>query len=128
MHTQVCTNLFIQHESHVCAFHSMLMSKLANFIEANYKETSAERELRLRHLREQAEAQRRYRCINHLFDVWDNNKSGYLELDELQMVVKTWKDFTDEQALLHGMLIICTYIRTYTFVCTYSIYVCMRIQ
>ena len=101
----------------------MLMSKLANFIEANYKETSVERELRLRHLREQAEAQRRYRCINHLFDVWDNNKSGYLELDELQMVVKTWKDFTDEQALLHGMCIICMYVHMHVHIQYVRMYV-----
>ena len=81
---------------------SSLYHRLSSFIEENYKETSKERAERLKHLREQAEAQRRHSCINQLFESWDNDSSGYLELDELQMVIKTWKNFTDEQALLHG--------------------------
>ena len=83
---------------------SSLYHRLSAFFEDNYKETAKERAERLKHLREQAEAQRRYSCINHLFESWDNDSSGYLELEELQMVIKTWKNFTDEQALLHGTM------------------------
>lgn len=81
---------------------SSLIHRLTSFFEDNYKETSEERTERLKHLREQAEAQRRHSCTNQLFEAWDNDSSGYLELEELQMVIKTWKNFTDEQALLHG--------------------------
>ena len=40
--------------------------------------------------------------INALFEVWDNDRSGYLELDELQLVLGHWKDFSSEQAQEHG--------------------------
>lgn len=44
---------------------------------------------------------RRHR-VNSLFEVWDNDGSGYLELEELQLVLGRWKGFNSEQAQEHG--------------------------
>ena len=85
----------------VCVRRSLKV-RLVDFLRENYKETAEESQQRLHHLQGQAEMRRRYDLINELFDMWDNDKSGSLELDELQLVIRTWKDFSDEQALLHG--------------------------
>ncbi len=55
---------------------------------------------------ELAEQQRliltRRQRVSSLFEVWDNDGSGYLELEELQLVLGRWKDFNSEQAQEHG--------------------------
>ena len=37
-----------------------------------------------------------------LFELWDNDRSGYLELEELQLVLSKWKGFSSEQARDYG--------------------------
>ena len=47
---------------------------------------------------------RRHRA-NSLFDVWDNDRSGYLEMEELQLVLSKWKGFSSEMAQQQGMYV-----------------------
>ena len=35
--------------------------------------------------------------LNSLFDVWDSDHSGYVELEELQPVLAKWKGFGDKK-------------------------------
>ena len=42
------------------------------------------------------------RKVNALFDTWDNDSSGFLELEEIQLVLCKWKDFSSEKAAEHG--------------------------
>lgn len=40
--------------------------------------------------------------MNLLFETWDNNSSGFLELDELQLVLCKWKSFSGEKGKEQG--------------------------
>ena len=48
----------------------------------------------------------RRRRVNSLFELWDNDRSGYLEVDELSLVIPKWKGFSSQHAEEQG-----TYIR-----------------
>lgn len=61
-----------------------------------------ERAERLELAQQQMLALTRRQRVNSLFEMWDNDRSGYLELDELQLVLSKWKGFSTEQAQEHG--------------------------
>ena len=42
------------------------------------------------------------RKVYGLFDTWDNDSSGFLELEELKLVLCKWKDFSIEKATEQG--------------------------
>lgn len=44
----------------------------------------------------------KWRKVYGLFDTWDNDSSGFLELEELQLVLCKWKDFSAEKAAEQG--------------------------
>lgn len=44
----------------------------------------------------------RQTLISQLFDKWDRNCSGFLEVDELQMVLRKWKALDSRGAKEHG--------------------------
>lgn len=46
--------------------------------------------------------QAKRRRVHLLFDTWDNDSSGFLELEELQHVLCKWKDFSTETAREQG--------------------------
>ena len=52
--------------------------------------------------RQQALQQSRRSRVSRLFEVWDNDRSGYLELEELQLVLSKWRGFNTQQAIEHG--------------------------
>lgn len=41
--------------------------------------------------------------INGLFDLWDNNGSGYLDLDEVIVVMKKYKQGLEVEAIESGL-------------------------
>lgn len=61
-----------------------------------------ERADRLEIAQQQALHQSRHSRVSTLFEVWDNDHSGYLELEELQLVLSKWQGFNSQQALEHG--------------------------
>ena len=54
--------------------------------------------------RQQALQQSRRSRVGQLFEVWDNDRSGYLELEELQLVLSKWRGFNTQQAIEHGTI------------------------
>lgn len=61
-----------------------------------------ERSDRLEMAKQQALQHSRYSRVGTLFEVWDNDRSGYLELEELQLVLTKWHGFSSQQAMEHG--------------------------
>ena len=61
-----------------------------------------ERADRLEIAQQQALRQSRHSRVSTLFELWDNDHSGYLELEELQLVLSKWQGFNAQQALEHG--------------------------
>ena len=51
---------------------------------------------------QQALVMSRRQHVVTLFELWDNDRSGYLELEELQLVLSRWKGFSSEQARDYG--------------------------
>ena len=44
----------------------------------------------------------KWRQINLLFDEWDTNHSGYLQVKTVQSVLAKWEDFSTEDAKQQG--------------------------
>ena len=61
-----------------------------------------ERADRLEIAQQQALQLSRHSRVRTLFEVWDNDHSGYLELEELQLVLSKWQGFNSQQALEQG--------------------------
>ncbi len=64
--------------------------------------TTQERSERLEIAQEQKFVLARRKRAHSLFEVWDHDRSGYLELEELQLVLSRWKGFSTEEAQEHG--------------------------
>ena len=49
------------------------------------------------------------RCqhVNSLFDVWDSDHSGYLDLEELQPVLGKWRGFDGKEQGGHVCVCVC---------------------
>ena len=61
-----------------------------------------ERAERLELAQQQMEALTRRQRVNSMFEMWDSDHSGYLELEELQLVLSKWKGFGTEQTQEQG--------------------------
>ena len=48
--------------------------------------------------RQHTAAVHRHNQLEAIFAVWDNDHSGYIEFEELQLVLKRWKGMSVEQA------------------------------
>lgn len=96
-----------------------LMNSISHYIQDNYTEAEEVRMITMyslcfqlmfmQHFQEridQAQHQAlqlaKRRRVNLLFDTWDKDGSGFLELEELQLVLCKWKDFSDEKAKEQG--------------------------
>ena len=77
-----------------------------------------ERSERLELAKLQALQHSRRSRVNSLFEVWDNDHSGYLELEEMQLVLSNWRGFNTQQAQEHG-----TAQHTYVHGCCYTVVV-----
>lgn len=64
---------------------------LVRFVRASYVETDDERMARINKARLEARSAKRRRQVDQLYELWDVNASGYLELDEIQVVLNKWR-------------------------------------
>lgn len=48
---------------------------------------------------------RRKQLLDHLFDKWDNDGSGYLDQDEVENVMLKYKDGQESEAIDKGWLL-----------------------
>ena len=46
---------------------------------------------------------RRKALLNSLFEMWDNDGSGFLDLDEVETVMKKYKDGVEMDAIAKGL-------------------------
>ncbi|XP_078362971.1 EF-hand calcium-binding domain-containing protein 5-like isoform X2 [Oculina patagonica] len=64
---------------------------LVRFVRASYVETDDERIARINKARLEARSAKRRRQVDLLYELWDVNASGYLELEEIQVVLNKWR-------------------------------------
>lgn len=64
---------------------------LVRFVRASYIETDDERMARVNKAHMEARSAKRRRQVDALYELWDVNASGYLELDEIQVVLNKWR-------------------------------------
>jgi len=73
---------------------------LVRYIREGYMETEEERMGRLLQARREAMEQKRKALLNSLFEMWDNDGSGMLDMDEVDLVMKKYKDGMDKEAIV----------------------------
>ncbi|XP_076472921.1 EF-hand calcium-binding domain-containing protein 5-like [Babylonia areolata] len=69
-----------------------VFGKLASFIREGYEETEDEKMERLMKARKEAISANRKGQLDTLFEKWDNDGSGYLDLDEVEEVMAKYKE------------------------------------
>jgi hypothetical protein len=83
-------------------FDMQLAEDLAEYLVKNYGEGEDEREKRRSKSCAIAKSTDRQNLINALFSKWDRDCSGFLEMDELQVVLRRWKGLNSREAKEHG--------------------------
>ncbi|XP_041456858.1 EF-hand calcium-binding domain-containing protein 5-like isoform X2 [Lytechinus variegatus] len=69
-----------------------VVDALVKFITDGYVETEQEKFLRLQQARREAQSAKRRQMVDQLFDKWDNDGSGYLDLEEFHSIMAKFKD------------------------------------
>ena len=64
--------------------------------------TSQERLTQVTKAQQQAVYVTKRRKVKSLFETWDNNSSGFLDLEELQDLICKWRAFSDEKGREQG--------------------------
>ncbi|XP_071945238.1 EF-hand calcium-binding domain-containing protein 5-like isoform X2 [Antedon mediterranea] len=68
------------------------IKELITYIREGYIETEEEKFKRMQQARKQVQTAKRRQMMNQLFDRWDNDGSGYLDLEELLIVLAKFKE------------------------------------
>ncbi|XP_067682679.1 EF-hand calcium-binding domain-containing protein 5-like [Haliotis asinina] len=76
-----------------------LFETLLRYIKEGYEETEEEKLERLLKARKEALASKRKVQMDNLFERWDNDGSGYLDLDEVETVMLKYKDGQEAEAI-----------------------------
>lgn len=72
---------------------------LVRYLRDGYVETEDERMNRLLKARGDAQSAKRKAVLNSIFDMWDNEGSGFLDLDEVLYVMRKYKEGVDNYAI-----------------------------
>ncbi|XP_069135004.1 EF-hand calcium-binding domain-containing protein 5-like isoform X1 [Argopecten irradians] len=72
---------------------------LTKFIKGGYEETEDEKMERLMKARKEALSSQRKHQMDNLFEKWDNDGAGYLDLDEVETVMQKYKEGQETQAI-----------------------------
>jgi len=62
------------------------------FKRTGYVETEEERKTRLEKSCKEADSMKRRMMLEQLFDIWDCDGSGYIEINEIEMVLSKWRE------------------------------------
>jgi len=71
---------------------SAAVESLVRFIRTGYVETEEERKTRLEKSCKEADSMKRRMMLEQLFDIWDCDGSGYIEINEIEMVLSKWRE------------------------------------
>ncbi|XP_046544063.1 LOW QUALITY PROTEIN: EF-hand calcium-binding domain-containing protein 5-like [Haliotis rubra] len=88
------TETFIGDRPEASTFETLL-----RYIKEGYEETEEEKLDRLLKARKEALASKRKVQMDNLFERWDNDGSGYLDLDEVETVMLKYKDGQEAEAI-----------------------------
>ncbi|XP_060077280.1 EF-hand calcium-binding domain-containing protein 5-like [Ylistrum balloti] len=72
---------------------------LSKFIKGGYEETEEEKMERLMKARKEALSSQRKYQMDNLFEKWDNDGAGYLDLDEVETVMQKYKEGQENQSI-----------------------------
>ncbi|ESP00971.1 hypothetical protein LOTGIDRAFT_51730, partial [Lottia gigantea] len=76
-----------------------IFAQLLKFIKNGYEETEEEKMDRLKKARREAVSAKRKTMIDVLFEKWDNDGSGFLDLEEVENVMLKYKDGQEAEAI-----------------------------
>ncbi|KAK6184453.1 hypothetical protein SNE40_006921 [Patella caerulea] len=79
-----------------------VFTRLLKFIKDGYEETEDEKMDRLTKARREAVSAKRKSMIDVLFEKWDNDGSGYLDLEEVESVMAKYKDGQEVEAIYYA--------------------------
>ncbi|NXP74849.1 EFCB5 protein, partial [Ramphastos sulfuratus] len=75
------------------------VKRLIAFIKEEYKQTEEEKTEQLEKVRCASRLAQRQLLLEALFEKWDNNASGFLDLEEVDAVLSTFKEGMEKEAL-----------------------------
>ncbi|XP_067166041.1 EF-hand calcium-binding domain-containing protein 5 [Apteryx mantelli] len=84
------------------------MKRLIAFIKEEYKQTEEEKMEQLRKVHRSSLLARRKLLLEALFEKWDNNGSGFLDLKEVDAVLNTFKEGMEKKALRNAKKHLCS--------------------
>uniref|UniRef100_A0A8C5PZV0 EF-hand calcium binding domain 5 n=1 Tax=Leptobrachium leishanense TaxID=445787 RepID=A0A8C5PZV0_9ANUR len=79
-----------------------VVDKLSTFIQKEYVETEEEKMLLISKVRQDAQMARQKLVVQALFEKWDNDGSGFLELSEVEAVLSKYKDGMESEVMDKG--------------------------
>ncbi|XP_033099536.1 EF-hand calcium-binding domain-containing protein 5-like isoform X2 [Anneissia japonica] len=80
-----------------------ILDELMKFIREGYVETEDEKMKRMRQARQAVQTAKRRHVMDQLFDRWDNDGSGFLDLDELLTVLTKFKENMESKVIKNAL-------------------------
>ncbi|KAK3085117.1 hypothetical protein FSP39_024683 [Pinctada imbricata] len=93
------TETFLGNEPFKAAF-----NLLTKFIRDGYEETEEEKMERLMKARKEALSHQRKHMLDSLFEKWDNDGSGYVDMDDVEAQMQKYKEGQENEAIQKGKL------------------------
>ncbi|XP_062448801.1 EF-hand calcium-binding domain-containing protein 5 [Rhea pennata] len=85
------------------------MKRLIAFIKEEYKQTEEDKMEQLKKVHRSSLLARRKLLLEALFEKWDNNGSGFLDLEEVDAVLSTFKEGMEKKALRNAKKHLCSH-------------------
>ncbi|NXX47259.1 EFCB5 protein, partial [Tricholaema leucomelas] len=85
------------------------VKRLIAFIREEYKQTEEEKIEQLKKVHRVSRLAQRQLLLEALFEKWDNNVSGFLDLEEVDAVLSTFKEGMEKEALRKAKDQLCTH-------------------
>ncbi|XP_022089636.1 EF-hand calcium-binding domain-containing protein 5-like isoform X2 [Acanthaster planci] len=82
-----------------------VVQQLLKYLEEGYIETEEEKYLRLQKSRREAQSAKRKLMLEQLFEKWDNDGSGYLDLEEIHSVMSKFKENMEAKIMQKAKMI-----------------------
>ncbi|XP_014808478.1 PREDICTED: EF-hand calcium-binding domain-containing protein 5 [Calidris pugnax] len=84
------------------------VKRLVAFIKEEYKQTEEEKMEQLKKIHRSSHLAQRKLLLEALFKKWDNNASGFLDLEEVDAVLSTFKEGMEKEALRKAKQHLCS--------------------